>query len=261
MGGSVEVADFIYDHTLQMAAEGQHVKTFFVMTVGSSRVLVVSPAKSGRIRRVEDLRGAVVGIPAPGSGSHLWAKYYLAKRLQGAADYSVVGVGMGSTAFAAMETGRIDAVVLSGGDHLRYLAAHPDARVLVDTSTVEGVRESFGTEFYPTGTLTAKKEWLDANPESARRLCRAVLRTVQWIGTHTAEEIRSRLPKEYQTADAAMDLKVIEWGKKKYTNEGSMPEGGPEAARRYLEATIDRVRDAKFDLAPTWTNAYLPGKK
>ncbi|MCZ2148020.1 MAG: hypothetical protein LC126_09605 [Bryobacterales bacterium] len=58
-----------------------------------------------------------------------------------------------------------------------------------------------------------------------------------------------------------MDLKVIEWGKKKYTNDGSMPEGGPEAARRYLEATIDRVRDAEFDLAPTWTNAYLPGKK
>jgi hypothetical protein len=40
-----------------------------------------------------------------------------------------------------------------------------------------------------------------------------------------------------------------------------MPKGAPEATRRFLDATIDKVRDSKIDLAATWTNEYLPGAK
>lgn len=258
MGGSVDVADFIYEHNLQMAAENQPVRTFFVVTVGDSRVLVVSPAASARITRAEDLKGASIGIPSPGSGSHLFLKHYLGTHGLGAGDYSVVSVGMGATALAALESGRVDAVVLSGGDHLRFLAKFPKARIVVDASTVEGMRESFGTELYPMGTLTARQSWLDHNGEAARRLTRVLRRTLEWVETHTPEEIRGKLPEGFRSPDEAMDLKIIDWGRKKYNRDGAMPLGGPEAMKRHLDATIDKVREAKIDLAATWTNGFLP---
>jgi NitT/TauT family transport system substrate-binding protein len=257
MGGSVDVADFIYEHNLQMAAEGQRVRTFFVITIGDSRVLAVTPSAMSRIRRVEDLKGSSVGVPSAGSGSHLWVKYYLGRHGLGPADYSVAAVGMGATAIAAAESGRVDAVALSGGDHFRMLSRHPDTRILVDASTVEGMRESFGTEFHPTGTLTAKQFWLERNGDAARHLTNALRRTLEWIAAHSPEEIREKLPESLRSQDAAVDLKIIEWGRQKYSHDGAMPEGGPEAMKRYLDATIDKVRDTKIDLAQTWTNEYL----
>ncbi len=261
MGGSVDVTDFIYEENLKISAEGQHVRTFFVITVGDTRVLAVAPPAMSRIHRVEDLKGGTVGVPSAGSGSAMWVKHYFARHGLGTSDYSVAAVGMGASALAAAEAGRVDAVALSGGDHFRLLNRFPNNRILVDASTVEGMRESFGTEFHPTGTLTARAEWLEHHGDSARRLTRALRRTLEWIATHSPEEIREKLPNQYRSADVAIDLKVIEWGRQKYSRDGSMPEGGPEAMRRYLTAALDKVRDATIDLASTWTNEYLPAKK
>ena len=41
------------------------------------------------------------------------------------------------------------------------------------------------------------------------------------------------------------------------TADGRMPAGAPEAMRRYVAATVENVRNAKIDLAATWTNEYL----
>ena len=40
-----------------------------------------------------------------------------------------------------------------------------------------------------------------------------------------------------------------------------MPKGAPETMKQFLDATVEKVRDAKIDLAKTWTNDFLPGAK
>jgi NitT/TauT family transport system substrate-binding protein len=109
--------------------------------------------------------------------------------------------------------------------------------------------------------MLAKQEWLDRNPDTARRLARAWQRTLQWIAAHTPEEIREKLPAEMRSPDAAIDVQVIRWGREAYTTDGAMPKGAPEVMKRYVDASVAKVRDAKFDLASTWTNEYLPGKR
>lgn len=43
-----------------------------------------------------------------------------------------------------------------------------------------------------------------------------------------------------------------------YTAGGEMPPGVPELLKRYVDATVPAIRDARIDLSATWTNQYLP---
>jgi NitT/TauT family transport system substrate-binding protein len=160
-----------------------------------------------------------------------------------------------------VESGRIDAAGLSGGDHFRLLRRDPSLRVLVDANSPEGMRDIFGGDFWAGGALSARQEWLDRNPETARRLARALQRTLHWISTHTPEEIRERLPVSSRSPDAAMDVEILRWSLPTFTADGRMPKGAPEAMKRMLDQTVDKVRDSKIDLAATWTDEFLPAPK
>ena len=61
--------------------------------------------------------------------------------------------------------------------------------------------------------------------------------------------------------DAALDVQIINWSLAAFNPDGRMANGTPEVSRCYLDATIEKVRDAKIDLAATWTNEYLPEPK
>ena len=262
LGGSVDAAAVIYVQNIQVAAEGQRVRSFFVMSQRDNKVLAVAPKAMQRIRRVEDLKGAVIGVSSAGSSTHLWLNHVLAGHGVGTTDFSAVGIGVAAPAIAAFESGRVDAVGMGGGDHFYLLRRHPDARILAETTTPGGMRESYGGDTFAGGTLSAKQEWLDRNPDTARRLARAVLRARNWIVTHSAEEIRERLPEGFRSRDAAVDLDIIRSTLGDfYTADGRMPKGAPETIRRYLDATVENVRNARIDLAATWTNEFLPEGK
>jgi NitT/TauT family transport system substrate-binding protein len=261
IGGSVDVASITYPQAIQMAAEGQRVRAFFIELRRIGYVLVVAPAAGAKIHRVEDLKGAVIGIPSPGSPTHLWVNYLLAEHGVHPSDFSAVGIGIGASAVAAVESGRIDAAGLTGGDHLRLLRYSPSLRILIDGSSADGMRETFGGDLFPAGAVTAKQEWLNRNSDTARRPTRALTHALQWISTRTPEEIRARLPDSLRSQDSTADLEIIHGSLPTFTTDGAMPKGAPEAMKRYLDAAVDSVRNAKVDLAATWTNEFLPGSK
>lgn len=261
IGGSIDVAGLTYGQTIQMAAEGQKIKSIFVFNQRDNKALIVAPAANGKIKRVEDLKSAVIGVPSPGSPANQWLNYFLAAHHVNPANVSFVGIGTAGSAFAAVESGRVDAAVFSGGEHLHLLRRHPDMRMLVDASTAEGMRATYGDGVYAGAAAAAKQQWLDQNPESARKLTSALVRTLQWIAAHKPEEIRERLPENFRSSDGAVDLDIIRLGMEAYTADGAMPKSAPETMRRYLDATLEKMREAKIDLAATWTNEYLPERK
>ena len=257
IGGSVDAAGIVYLQTMQLAAEGQPVRSIFVMTRRETKVLVVSPAAAGRIRRVEDLKGKAIGTPSPGSATHLWLNAILGKHGIRPEEVSAVGIGVAAPAIAAVENARVDAAALAGGDHLPLLRRHPSLLVLADASTAEGMQATYGSDVFATGVVAAKPEWLERNPDAARRLARGLRRANEWIAAHSAEEIRERLPEGFRSQDAASDLEVLRWSKSTYTPDGKMPPGAPEVVKRFVDTAVSNVREGKVDVAATWTDAYL----
>ena len=261
VGGSVDVAGVSYAQTLQLAAEGQHLRSFFIITRRGSNTLIVAPSATDRIRRIEDLKGALIGVTSLGSSSHLFGNYILAAHGIGPTEFRTINIGMGAPSVVAIESGRIDAAVVTGGGQFQLLRRFPNLRILLDSGTAEGMKATYGGDLYASGALAARPAWLAANPDTARRLARALLRTQVWLTTHTPEQIRERLPPEFRSDDAATDIEVLRYGLGSYTPDGKMPPGAPEVMKRYIEATIEKVRNTKIDLSATWTNDFLPTAK
>jgi len=89
LGGSADVVSGYFDHCVNLAAKGQHLQAFVVMTV-SRLVLVVSPkAHRPRSKSVKDLANKKVGVSAPGSSTDFFLKYLLS---QNGVDPNSVGV-------------------------------------------------------------------------------------------------------------------------------------------------------------------------
>lgn len=79
LGGSADVVLGFYDHSIRIAAQGQFVQAFVTMIRYPGNVVITSPQASARIRTVEDLKGASVGVPDLGSQAHLVLNYLLSR--------------------------------------------------------------------------------------------------------------------------------------------------------------------------------------
>lgn len=261
VGGSADVASMLYFQTIQVAAEGQSVQSFFVASHLGGNVIMVTPSAAGRIREAKDLKGATIGVGAIGSTTQFFATSILRKHGISPSDVQWTPIGIGPSAIAAVESGRIDIASVAGGDHFHILRRHPGLRILSDISTPEGARDLFGESPAAFYAMVARPEWLRTNAETARRFTRALRRGLHWTAAHSAEEIRAQLPAEFRTSDAEIDHKIIRWGKPFLTADGAMPRGAPETMKRFLDPILENVRTAKIDLRATWTDEYLDNPK
>jgi len=257
IGASADVGGGVYEQTIQMAAEGREIVSFISFLRSPNFALAALPE---RVNSVADLRGKTVGVSSPGSPSQFYLNRILASAGLRASDVSTVAVGVGSTALAALEHGQVDAGMLFGSTITALQSRRPDFAILIDTRTTDGLRKVFGVDNYPASCLLAQAEWLKANPEAARRLARAVLRSLAWIREHSAEEILAQVPAEFRVGDSAAELAAIRLAKPLYSLDGRIDPESAQTVRGVLAESLDRVRDAKIDLAKTYTNQYLPAQ-
>jgi NitT/TauT family transport system substrate-binding protein len=256
LGGSADIAAGFYEHAIQMAAEGRPFRAFVTMLRYPGMALVVSPKASRRIARIEDLKNAVVGVGTPGSPTHFYLNYLLARHGMKPADVAVVGVGAPASAAAAVEHGTVDAAVVGGA---LVILQRRDSRlvVLAESFSPEGVRQSLQVDEYPGATLLAPTAWLRQNASPARRMARAIVRTLDWIHGHTPEQIRRKMPPAYLT-DEGTDLASLRLFLPLFSRDGRMRAASASAARSVLAVSVDKVRDSSIDLEQTYSNAFLP---
>ena len=112
LSGSADVAVGYFDHCVQLAAKQQALESFVVLDRYPGEVVVVSPAHTAEVNSLSDLAEKKIGVTAPGSTSDFFLKFLLKKTGVDPARVSVIGIGVGATAVAAMEQGRVDAAVM-----------------------------------------------------------------------------------------------------------------------------------------------------
>lgn len=256
LGGSADVVCGYYDHTVQMAAEGRELTAFVAMLRYPGLVLVVSPTPRQRVGAVADLRGAIVGVTAPGSATHFFLNYLLVKSGLKPESVSVTGIGTSASAVAAVERSHVDAAIVVEPTFTQLRSRVSGLRVLADTRTAEGVRATFGVDEYPAAVLYAPQQWLSANEDTARRLARAIVRTLEWIRAHP-DEIPSKVP-EFVGADRDVYMQAVAHMLPTYSVDGRINAAGTTVVRDVLALSLDTVRRANVDVGRTFTDAYLP---
>src|SRR5258708_1294490 len=209
MGGSADVAAGFYDQTIQMAGEGRRVRSFVTLTRYLGFVAAVAPGSKRKISRVEDLKGAVVGVAAPGSSGHLLLNYLLASRNLAPSDASVYSIGTGGSAVAAMQRGTVDAGIIGDLVLEPLLREKPDLLILADTRSEAGLRQTFGVSTYPGSVLYTSAEWLDGHRETAGKLARAMQGALRWALEHPAEQTLEKLQRVYPVEDRSILLAAL----------------------------------------------------
>jgi NitT/TauT family transport system substrate-binding protein len=243
VGGSADVGGGVYEQTIQMAAEGKSIVSFISLLKSPNFAILAAPG----VRKLSDLRGKTVGVSSVGSPSQFYLVYLLQR--EGITDVSTANVGMGASAVAALERGQVDAAVLFGSAIPAFLARKPDAAILADTRTPEGLRAAFDTDDYPASCLLAQKEWLDANPESAKKIAKAVLRSLAWIREHSPEEILLKVPQEVRAGDVSVEIAAIRLAQPMYSVDGHINMKSAEAVRAVQSSKWQAV-----DLSRTFLN-------
>jgi NitT/TauT family transport system substrate-binding protein len=258
VGASADVGGGVYEQTIQMAAEGRPVVSFVSLLRSPNFALVAVGGERRTVRTVADLRGRMAGVTSVGSPSQFYLNHLLMAAGIAPAEVSTAGVGQAATAVAALERRQVDAAVLFGSAVTAVEARRPDAVILADTRTPEGLKAVFGVEDYPASCLLAREQWLEANPETARRMARAVLRALVWIREHSAEEIFAQVPAEFRAGDSDAELAAIRLAKPMYSIDGRIRPESAETVRRVLAGSLEQVRNARIDLSRTYTNQFLP---
>lgn len=255
LGGSADVVSGYYEHTIRMAAENKPIKMFAVFDRFPGLVLVVAPKAAGKVNSVKELKGLVVGVSSPGSATHYFLNFALTKAGLKPTDVSVTGIGLGATSVAAVERGQVDAAVLLD-PAATILQQRGQVKILYDTRSEADTKAVFGGG-YAAGGFYATADFLSKNPETARRIGRAVVKTLQWIQTHSAEEIAAKMPEQLQGPDKALYLAAVKASLPMFSPDGKMPEGAPKNTYEVLALSDERLRAAKVDLQSTYTDEFL----
>src|SRR6266568_4057188 len=179
LGGSADVVSGYFDHCVNLAAKKQELQAFVVYDRYPGLVLVVSPSHNSEIKSIKDLAGKKVGVSAPGSSTDFFLKYLLKKNGLEPTSASVIGVGLGATAVAAMEQGQIDAAVMLDPSVTLLQGKFKDLKILSDTRTEHDTRAVFGGD-YPGGALYSKAEWIEKHPKETQGLTTAMVNTLAW---------------------------------------------------------------------------------
>jgi NitT/TauT family transport system substrate-binding protein len=256
IGGSADVVSGYFDHCVNLAAKNQSLEAFVVYDRYPGLALMVGPKQSGKITKVEDLKDTKVGVSAPGSSTDFFLKYLLNKHGVDPNSVGVVGIGLAATAVAAMEQGSVDAAVMLDPAITQLSARNKDLKILSDTRTQKDTLDVFGGE-YPGGALYTKSAWIVAHPKEVQALTNAILATLKWIHSHTAEEIMAKMPENLVGPDKALYLAALKNTIPMYSTTGKMDPKGAQAVLDVFSQSSADVRNAKIDLSKTYTNKFV----
>ena len=260
LGGSADVVSGYFDHCVNLAAKKQALQAFVVYDRYPGLVLVVSPSHNAEVKSIKDLAGKKVGVSAPGSSTDFFLKYLLKKNGLDPASVSVIGVGLGATAVAAMEQGQIDAAVMLDPSVTVLQGTHPDLRILSDTRTQRDTLAVFGGE-YPGGALYSTTAWVAAHEKEVQGLTNAILNTLAWIHSHTPEQVMEKMPAETVGKNKELYLAALKNTIPMYSETGKMDPKGAEAVLAVFSEGSPEVAKANIDVSKTYTNRFVDQAK
>jgi sulfonate transport system substrate-binding protein len=258
IAGAVQGVVGFYDHTIDLQSKGKEIEAIAVFCKVPGEVEMVS-AKAPNVKSMADVKGKTLGVTGLGSSTDFLTRYLADRQGVASKDYSLLPVGAGNSFIAAMKQDRIQAGMTTEPTVSQMLKTG-DAKVLVDMRNEEGTKAALGG-VYPAASLYVQNTWAESHKAEATKLAHAFARTMQYIHTHSAEEIAEKMPRDYYGNDKGLYLEAIKASIAMFTTDAKMPEGGPETVLKVLSTYKPEVRSKKIDLSKTFSNAYLTGAK
>ena len=252
VGGSADVVSGAYEHTINLQSNKQYFTAFVLQ--GRAPAISLGVSSKAKYQSPADFKGMKVGVSAPGSSTNMMVNYFLARHGVKPSDVSIIGVGTGNGALAAMRSGRIDA--LSNVDPvMTMLEQGGDVKIVADTRTLKGTEQVFGGPM-PAGCLYAPEEFVRQNPNTVQALTNAMVKALKWLRQAGPSDIIKTVPEAYLLGDRALYLASYGNVKEAISPDGLITEAGAKTTLKALSSFNPKIQPAEIDLSRTYTNAF-----
>jgi NitT/TauT family transport system substrate-binding protein len=255
VGGSSDVVCGAYEHTIMTQAKG--VKLTAVALQNDSFGLVVGLTKklASTYKGPKDLKGLKIGVTAPGSASAAGLGLLLAKAGLTLNDVSVIGVGGGPRAIAAMTTGQLDG--MANFDPVISVLERDGAMVaVVDTRREEDLQKLYSGN-YAASAFYMRETFIKANPRTTQAFVNAIHAALAWIDKATTDQIVDAVPADHHGGDKALYRTVVEKNRARFSKDGRISMAAAENVQRILAEANPEMKGAKIDLAATFDNSFV----
>jgi NitT/TauT family transport system substrate-binding protein len=255
IGGSADVVTGAYEHTIRMQVKGQPIQAVIEMGRFPGFVLAVRKDRAAQVKSFKDLKGMKIGVTAPGSSTHFFVNALIAKEGLKPEDVSIVAVGSGLTAVAAMKKGDVDAI--SNVDPvITKLEQDGDIVLLADTRSEADSKKLLGGN-NPAAVVYLKQDFIEKNPRTVQAIVNAFYKTQKWLEKATQEDVAKNVPEEYYLGDKALYLAAVAASKPMYSVTGIIPPEGMKNALDMLVQFDAEMKDAKVDLSKTFNDSFV----
>ena len=216
-------------------------------STGPAPFLGVGVPWDSPVKKLDDLKGKVIGVSSPGSFSD-WSGHELARKFGWGEDgVKTVAIGGGAAPTnAAFRTHLVDAAIAGASLFLAFEEAK-EGRLLAPVSSYEGNVAS--------GALFASNRLIASNPDAIRAFIAAWIETVDYMRANKAETVKitsginhfseSVMSREYDltismhTKDCRFDAESLATLKRSFV-EMQLVEGEPDMAKLYTEAYLTK---------------------
>lgn len=255
VGGSADMVSGAYEHTINMVAKKQPIKAVVLQAKYSSMVLMMPKERAAKYRGGRDLKGLKIGVTAPGSSTNMFVNNLLVKDGLKPTDVSIVGVGTGSGAVAAMEKGEIDALV-NLDPVITQLESTGKFASVVDTRTEKGMDEVYGGDYHAS-VIYIQEEYIRKNPNTVQAVVNAMVRANRWIAKATPQQIVDLMPDEYKAGNPSLYKQALLKNMIGYSEDGQMSMKAAQNVYKVLVQFEPSVKKAgRMDLNQTFDNTF-----
>jgi NitT/TauT family transport system substrate-binding protein len=224
------------------AMRGMPIRNVMVSSTATDQVLVVRP----EIRRVEDLKGKILGVAGIRSVSDVSIRLLLTKYgLAPDTDVTIVSLGGSGVRLTSLQGGKIDGTLLS--------PPHNKAAVKAGFRELFWMKDLRGV---PSGGLATSLRKIQNDPDSIVRAIRITLKAIQFI-KRNKEETLKLIGKELGIKDRDISSMIYDDGVKLYSDTGIPTEASMLEEINIAKEVLGIVKDVPASDIADWSFARL----
>jgi NitT/TauT family transport system substrate-binding protein len=212
-GGGADMCICTGDHVIWLANHGIKTRILIAVTLYYSYGLVTRAASP--FTDLKSLKGHSIGITSSGSSTDNMIRY-AAKTigLDADKDFTLIGAGTTAAMVPAIETGAVDAGMLTTPDFQSFMYRGKEKYRTV---------EDFTKVPYLTSSYVVTDDWLKKNPTTARGFARAVVRALELIHSDP-DAVRGDLKQAYPQFDEPFTEQMVKLARRNLSNDGKLDE-------------------------------------
>lgn len=254
MEDAADVACGVFEGLLEPQARKHLLQAFVLLGRSPQLAFGLSTRSPSLAKRVAELRGRRIAVPAPGASARLVAALVLARSGLGLKDVELIETDAVGVALQAVRSGNVDAIV-----HMEpvvtMLEQKGDIRVVSDTRSLKGSQEVFGGAM-PSACLFAPARTVQAHGDTMQALTNAVVHALKWLQTAGPSDLIKAVPEPYLMGDRGLYLTSFGKVRESIALDGMIPDDGVKGVLRTLARLNPAMLPDKIDLDRIYTNDY-----